>query len=87
MPFYCSFRILGVSKNVQTLCKPNCAKRKLSMPAEFRGLYVPSLELAIEPTHYASFNAILANLITDYESESLDLVNGLLRHSATSTSP
>jgi hypothetical protein len=29
---------------------------------------VPSLELDVEPAHYASFNATLANIINDYES-------------------
>jgi hypothetical protein len=39
------FRILGVSQDVQTLDQLNCAKRKLSLPAEFGGLNVTSLEL------------------------------------------
>jgi hypothetical protein len=46
-----------------------CMKRFL--PAEFGGLNIPSLELDAEPANYASFIATLANLITDYEFESL----------------
>jgi hypothetical protein len=34
------FRILGVSLDVQTLGKLNCAKRKLSLTAEFGGLMI-----------------------------------------------
>jgi hypothetical protein len=69
----------------------NCAKRQLSLPAEFGGLNVPSLELDIELAHYASFIATLANLISDYESESLGPMYSLIRHEelnvATSTLP
>jgi hypothetical protein len=65
------FRILGVSHDVQTLDQLNCAKRQLSLPAEFGGLNVLSLELDVEPLHYASLTATLANLIIDYVSESL----------------
>jgi hypothetical protein len=72
-------RILGVSHDIQTLDKLNCVKRQLSLPAEFGGLNVPSLELDAERVHYASFTAILAYLITDYESESLDPMCGLIR--------
>jgi hypothetical protein len=57
----------------------NCAERKLSLPAEFGGLNVPSLELDAVSAHYASFHATLANLITDCESESLDPTYGLIR--------
>jgi hypothetical protein len=57
----------------------NCAERQLSLPAEFRGLNVPSLELDAVPAHYASFPATLANLIADYESASLDPMYGLIR--------
>jgi hypothetical protein len=64
-----TFRILDVSQGVQTLDQLNCAKRQLSLPAEFGGLNVPSLELDAEPAHYASFPATLANLIIDYESD------------------
>jgi hypothetical protein len=32
------FRSLGVSRDVQTLDQLNCAKRQLSLPAEFGGL-------------------------------------------------
>jgi hypothetical protein len=60
------YRILGFSQDVQTLNQLNCAKRQLSLPAEFGGLNVPSLELEAEPAHYASFIATLANLIIDY---------------------
>jgi hypothetical protein len=74
------FGILGVSHDVQTLDKVNCAKCKLSLPAEFRGLNVPSLELDAKLAHYASFIATLANLISDYESESLGSMLGLIRH-------
>jgi hypothetical protein len=74
------YRILGVSQNAQTLDQLNCAKRQLSLPAEFRGLNVPSLELDAEPPHYASFPATLANLINDYKSESLGLMYGLILH-------
>jgi hypothetical protein len=85
------FRILGVSQDVQTLDQLNCAKRQLSLPANFGGLNVPSLELDAEPAHYASFTATLANPITTYESESLGLMYGLNRHEllsvATSTLP
>jgi hypothetical protein len=42
-------------------------------------LNVPSLELDVERAHYALFSATLANLITDYESESLDPMYGLIR--------
>jgi hypothetical protein len=59
------FRILGVSRDVQTLDNLNCAKRKLSLPAELGGLNVPFLELDVELPRYASFNATLANLIID----------------------
>jgi hypothetical protein len=71
--------ILGVSQDVQTLDQLNCAMLKLSLPAEFGGFNVPSLELDAEPSHYASFNATLANLISDYESESLGPLYGLIR--------
>jgi hypothetical protein len=40
----------------------------LSLPAEFGRLNVPSLELDVELVHCALFIAILANLITYYES-------------------
>jgi hypothetical protein len=85
------YRILGVFVDVQTLDQLKCAKRQLSLPAEFGGLNVPSLELDAEPAHYASFTATLPNLITDYESESLGALYGLIRHEllnvATSTLP
>jgi hypothetical protein len=84
-------RILDISENVQTLDHLSHAKRKLSMPAEFGGRNVPSLELDFEHAHYASFTATLANMITDYESESIDPMYGLvlheLLHVATSTLP
>jgi hypothetical protein len=73
------YRILGVSHDVQTLYQLSCAKRKVSLPAEFGRLNVPSLGLDAEPAHYASFIATLANLITDNEFESLGLVYGLFR--------
>jgi hypothetical protein len=41
---------------------------------------VPSLALDVELAHYASFDAILANLTTDYESESLGPLYGIIRH-------
>jgi hypothetical protein len=70
---------LGVSLDAQTLDQLNCAKRQLSLPAEFGVLNVPSLELDAEHAHYASFTAIFANLIIDYESESLGPLYGLIR--------
>jgi hypothetical protein len=82
---------LGVSQDAQTFDQLNFAKRQFSLPAEFGGLNVPSLELDAEHAHYASFIATLANLITDYESESLGPLYGLIRHEqlnvATSTLP
>jgi hypothetical protein len=84
-------RVLGVSPDVQTLDKLNCAKCQLSLPAELGGLNVMSLELDAEHAHYASFTASLANLITDYVSESLGPLYGLIRHEVlnvtTSTLP
>jgi hypothetical protein len=60
------FRDLGVSREVQTtLDEINCVDRQLSLPAEFGGLNVPSLELDVEHAHYASFTATLANMIID----------------------
>jgi hypothetical protein len=87
-----SYRIWGVSQDVQSLYQLNCAKRQLSLPAEFGGLNILSLELDVEPAHYASFTATLAKLITYYESESLDPLYGLVRQAklvniATSTLP
>jgi hypothetical protein len=73
------YRILVVSPDAQTLNQLNCAKRQLSLPAKFGGLNVPSLELDAEPAHYASFTATLANMITDYESESQGPLYGLIR--------
>jgi hypothetical protein len=85
------YRILGVSQHVQTLDKLNCDKRQLSLPAEFGGPNAPSLELDAELPHYASFTATLANLITDYKSESLGPMYCLIRREllnvATSTLP
>jgi hypothetical protein len=74
------YRILDVSLDAQTLDQLNCAKRQLSLPAEFGGHNVPSLELDAEPAHYASFTATLATRIIDYESESLGPLYGLIRH-------
>jgi hypothetical protein len=65
------FRILGVSHDVQTFDKLNCAKRRLSLPVQFGGLNAPSLEFDAEFAHWSSFTATLANLIIDCESESL----------------
>jgi hypothetical protein len=69
----------------------SCVKRQLSLPAEFGGLDIPSLKLDDEPAHYASFTATLANLIIDYDSESLGPMYGLIRRElvnvATSTLP
>jgi hypothetical protein len=71
---------LGVSHDVHTLIdQRTCAKRNISLSAEFGGLNVPSLELDDECAHYASFTANLANLIIDYESESLGRMYGLIR--------
>jgi hypothetical protein len=74
------YSIPGVFPEVHTHYQINCATRKLSLPTEFGGLNVPSLVQDVEPAHYASFAAILANLITDYESESLGLLYGTIRH-------
>jgi hypothetical protein len=40
---------------------------------------VPALALDAEPTHYASYDATLANLITDYESEAQGPLYGSIR--------
>jgi hypothetical protein len=45
------YRILGVSHVVQTIDQLSCAKRQLSLPADFGGLDVPSLELDAERAH------------------------------------
>jgi hypothetical protein len=79
------YRVLGVSQVVQTLGKLNCAKRELSLPSEFGGLNVPSLELNVEHAHYASFTATLANVIIDCESESLGPMYDLIRHELLNT--
>jgi hypothetical protein len=85
------YRILGVSQDAQTLDQLNCAKRQLSLPTEFGGLNVPSLELDAELAHYASFTATLAKMIIDSESESLGPLYGLIRQEllnvASSTLP
>jgi hypothetical protein len=85
------FRVLGVSQDEHTLDKLNCAKRQLSLPAEFGGHTVSSLEPDAELARNASFTATLANLITDYESESLGPMYCLIRQEllnvATSTLP
>jgi hypothetical protein len=73
------YRILGNSQDVPTLDQLNCTKRQLSLPAEFRGLNVPALELDAKNAHYASFTATLANLITHDESESLGHMYNLIR--------
>jgi hypothetical protein len=54
---YAFSRIFGVSHEVQTLDQLNYAKRQLSLPAEFVGLYVPSLEVDTKHIDYASFIA------------------------------
>jgi hypothetical protein len=56
-----------------------CAKRQLSMPVELGGLNVPSFELNVEPPPYAQFIVTLANVMNDYESESLGPMYGLIR--------
>jgi hypothetical protein len=73
------FKILGVSHDAQTLDQRNFSKRQLSLPAEFGGLNVPPLELDVEPAQYALLTATLANMISDYESESLGPMYGLIR--------
>jgi hypothetical protein len=84
---------LDISKFLKTYkhYQLNCAKRQLSLPAEFGGLNVPSLEVDAEYANYASFTATLANLISNYESESLGPMYGLIRqellHVATCTLP
>jgi hypothetical protein len=65
---------------LRTLVQLNCAKRQFSLPAEFRGLHVLSLELDAAHARHASFTVPLANLITDYESESLGPMYGIIRH-------
>jgi hypothetical protein len=54
-------------------------------------LNVPSPRIDIEHAHYASFNATLANLIIDCESESVSPLYGIIRREvhnvATSTLP
>jgi hypothetical protein len=45
------FRILGISHDVESFEQINCAKRQLSLSAEFRGLNTPSLELDAEHVH------------------------------------
>jgi hypothetical protein len=73
------YRILGVSQDVQTVYQLNCAKRQISLPTEFGGLNVLSLELDAELAHYASITATFTNRITDYEPESLGPLYGLIR--------
>jgi hypothetical protein len=53
--------------------------RELFLPAEFGGLIVPSFELDVEHAHYTSYTATVANMISDYESESLGPMYGLIR--------
>jgi hypothetical protein len=57
----------------------------------WRGLTVPSLELDDELAHYASVNATRANVIIDYEFESLGPMYGFIRqelpHVTTSILP
>jgi hypothetical protein len=68
--------VLGVSHDLQTIDQLNCAKRQLSLPMEFGGLmYCPPSSTL----NYASFNATLANMNTDGESESLGSMCGLVR--------
>jgi hypothetical protein len=81
------YRILGVSPDVQTLDQLNCAKRHLLLPTEFGGLHVQFLEVDAEPAHYASFTATLANLIIDYEFESLGPMYGLIRQEQLNIAP
>jgi hypothetical protein len=50
------------------------------MPTEFGGLNVPSLELDTEYAHHASFSPTLVSMINVYESESLGLMYGIIRH-------
>jgi hypothetical protein len=53
--------------------------------------YVPIYDIDAEPAYYVSFTATLANLIIDYESDSLGPLYGLIRQEllnvATSTLP
>jgi hypothetical protein len=72
------FRVLGFSLDVQTLDKQNCAKRQLSILADFGGLNVTSLELDAKDTHCASFTATLANPITCHDPETLGPMYGLI---------
>jgi hypothetical protein len=84
-------RILGFSHDVHTLDQVNCAKRQLSLLAEFGWLYVPSLELDAKHAHFVSFTATLANMLAHYVSESLGPMYGFIRekrlHVAISTLP
>jgi hypothetical protein len=66
--------------DVQTLDQVNCAKRRLSLRAEFRGLNVRSIELDVKHAHYASFTATLSNMITDHESELISHMYSHIRH-------
>jgi hypothetical protein len=88
---YTVVRILGVSPEVQTNGQNSRAQRQLSLPAEFGGLNVPSLAPDVEHAHYASFDATPASLSTDYKSESLAHLYGIIRYElhnvATSTLP
>jgi hypothetical protein len=81
------FRIFGVSKDAQTFDKLNCAKRQLSLPAKFGGLNMPSLELDNDLAHYSSFSTTLANLIIEYESESLGPMYDLIRQEVINVAP
>jgi hypothetical protein len=70
---------LSVFQDAQTFDPLYGSKRELSLPVEFGGLSVPSLELCAKYAHYASFTATLANRINGYESESPGHMYGLLR--------
>jgi hypothetical protein len=70
----------GRRRRTPTLDQLNCAKRKLSLSAEYGGLNAPSAGLDVEHAHYTSFTTTLANMITDCESEPLGPLYGLTLH-------
>jgi hypothetical protein len=57
----------------------DCAQRQISLPSEFGGLNVPSLELDDELAQYTLFTTTFANFIKYNESESLGHVYCLIR--------
>jgi hypothetical protein len=72
------FSIFGVSHNVQVLDQLNCAKRQLSLPSEMGGLNVPQARRRTCSLCFIHGDP-RANMIVDYESESLSHMYGLIR--------